>query len=66
MKSRLVHTINRVHLIYLGLLPSLATFVLLRRYGNRWPFLIFIGGVALVSVYLTVVYHYTHLPSSVV
>jgi len=65
IKSQFVRVVNRVHLIYLGVLPSLATFVLLRRYGYRWPFLLFVGGVAMTGAYLTSVYHYTRLPSSV-
>jgi hypothetical protein len=48
----------------LGLLPVLSTFALLRRYGHRRPFLLFVGGVALVSVYLVSVYHYTPWPTS--
>ena len=64
-EPQFIRAVNRVHLVYLGVLPSLATFVMLRRYGYRWPFLLFIGGVAMMGVYLASVYHYTHLPSSV-
>lgn len=63
-KMQFVHLVNRVHLIYLGVLPALATFALLCDYGYRRPFLLFIGGVAMAGVYLASVYHYTHLPSS--
>jgi hypothetical protein len=64
-KARFVRVVNRIHLIYLGILPSLATLALLWRYGYPWPFLLFIGGVAMTGVYLVSVYHYTPLPSSV-
>ncbi len=64
-KSQFVRAVNRAHLIYLGVLPSLATFAMLHRYGYRWPFLLFIGGVAMMGVYLVSVYHYTRLPPSV-
>jgi len=60
--SPFVRTINRIHLIYLGLLPSAATFVLLRRHGHPLPFLLFVGGVATTGVYLVTVYSYTRLP----
>ena len=63
-KIQFVRIVNRIHLIYLGLLPSLATWALLWRYGYPWPFLLFIGGVAMTGVYLVSVYHYTPLPSS--
>lgn len=64
-RPHVVQFINWLHRLYLGLLPSLATFVLLRRYGYRWPFLLFIGGVALIGVYLAVIYYLTPLPDSV-
>jgi hypothetical protein len=51
-------------LIYLGLLPSLATFALLSRYGYPHPFLVFVIGIALMGVYLTFTYHFTPLPQS--
>jgi hypothetical protein len=65
MNHTLIHLVNRVHLVYLGVLPSLATFAMLHRYGYRWPFLLFIGGVAMMGVYLVSVYYYTRLPPSV-
>ncbi len=64
-RNRVVDIVNWLHRLYLGLLPSLATFVLLRRYGYRWPFLLFVGGVALTGVYLAVTYYLTPLPDSV-
>jgi hypothetical protein len=65
LQQRLVRIANQAHLIYLGLLPSVATFVLLQTYGYRAPFLLFIGGVVLTAVYLAVTYSYTRLPTSV-
>ena len=63
--DRVVKIANQVHLIYLGLLPSAATFVLLLTYGHRAPSLLFIGGVVLTAVYLAVTYSYTRLPTSI-
>jgi hypothetical protein len=59
-----MEVIGRFHLIYLGLLPSLATFALLRVYGFAYPFVLFIVGTAVVSVYLAATYSYTRLPQS--
>jgi len=59
-----VKTINRVHLIYLGLLPALATFATLRVYGYPLKFLLFICGVAAVGIYLAVLYAYAPLPQT--
>ncbi|MEJ2751020.1 MAG: hypothetical protein P8183_24395, partial [Anaerolineae bacterium] len=56
--------IGRLHLIYLGLLPSLATFALLRVYGFAYPFVLFIVGTAATAVYLAATYSYTRLPQS--
>ena len=64
VQRRLVQIANRVHLVYLGLLPSAATLVLLLTYGHRAPFLLLIGGVVLTAVYLAVTYTYTRLPTS--
>jgi len=65
VQLRLIRIANQAHLIYLGLLPSVATFVLLQTYGHRAPFLLLIGGVVLTAVYLAVTYSYTRLPTSV-
>ena len=46
-KTRLTHLIGRTHLIYLGLLPALATFAVLRAYSYGAYFLLFLGGVVL-------------------
>jgi hypothetical protein len=58
----LVHTI---YIIYLGLLPALATFVLLRRYGYSLPLLLFLGGTVAAAVYIAVVNYYTPPPRSI-
>ncbi len=50
---------DKAHLAYLGALPALATLAALWRYGSPVPMLIFLGGVALVGVYLGVVISYT-------
>jgi len=63
-KSRFVSLIGYIHLIYLGLLPALATFALLFRYGHPAPLLLFLGGTVAVSVYLAVTFSYTPLPTS--
>lgn len=56
--------VGRFHLIYLGLLPSLATFALLRQYGFAYPFVLFIVGTAATAIYLAATYSYTRLPHS--
>jgi hypothetical protein len=65
-RSRLVSIIGYVHLVYLGLLPALATFALLFRYGHPFPLLLFLGGTAAVGVYLAVTFSYTPQPTSLV
>lgn len=62
--ERWAQRINRLHLIYLGLLPSLATFIVLRTHGYRWMFPLFIGGVAMVGVLLAEIFAHTRLPDS--
>lgn len=62
--ERIGQTVGHLHLIYLGLLPSLATFAVVRTYGYPMPFLLFVVGVAAVGVYLAAVYNYTRLPQS--
>jgi hypothetical protein len=57
--NRLRRVVENVHLVYLGLLPVLATFSLLVVYGHPAPTLLFLGGVVAVSVYLVVVFNYT-------
>jgi len=64
LRQRLGHATGRLHLIYLGLLPSLATFALTRTYGFRLPAPLFFVGVAEVGVYIVTVYSYTRLSSS--
>ena len=54
----------RFYLIYLGALPALATFAILWAYGYRWPFVLFLVGVAAVGVYLATVMSYTPIPRS--
>jgi hypothetical protein len=63
-EARLARTVGQAHLIYLGLLPSLATFALLYTYGHPAPLLLFLGGTVAVGVYLAVIISYTPLPSS--
>ncbi len=66
MKSKsLVARLGQVYLIYLGLLPVLATFAIIFTYGVRFPMLVFLGGVGAVGVYLTATYSYTRLPDKV-
>ncbi len=62
--ERWTQRINRLHLIYLGLLPSLATFAILSAHGYRWMFPLFIGGVAMVGVLLAEIFAHTRLPDS--
>ncbi len=57
--------LERAHRSYLGLLPALATFALLRQYGHPAPFWLFLGGTVAVSVYLAAVAHYTPPPDSI-
>jgi hypothetical protein len=66
IKSRLTLILGHVHLIYLGILPALATFGLLYTYGYPSPLFIFllIGGTAAVSVYVVVLFSYAPLPPS--
>ncbi|MFH1195455.1 MAG: hypothetical protein V1720_07060 [bacterium] len=64
--DRLHKTVDLLYLIYLGLLPSIAVFVVLIMYGTGYPFLLFFGGIVLVSVYLAVVISYTPKSSSLI
>src|SRR4051812_10896443 len=63
-RSSFVSIIGYIHLIYLGLLPALATFALLFRYGHPLPLALFVGGTVAVSVYLAVTFSYTPQPTS--
>ena len=65
-KVRLAGLVGRAHLVYLGLLPSFATFALLYTYGYPAPLLmfLFLGGTVAVGVYLAVVISYTEMPAS--
>lgn len=65
-KSRLTFILGHIHLIYLGLLPALATFGLLYTYGYPTPLFIFllIGGTTAVGVYVAVLFYYTPRPIS--
>lgn len=57
--------LDKAHLLYLALLPSWATVAILKAYGHRYPFLLFLGGIVLVSVYLAVVASYTRPAPSI-
>lgn len=65
LKERLHKLIDTAHFIYLGLIPSAATYFSLLKYGTGYPFLVFIGGIVLVSVYLAVVASYTKESKSI-
>ncbi len=58
--------VENARLAYLGLLPALATFAVLRVYGHALPFLVFLGGIVVVSVYLAVLVSYTRSSSPAV
>jgi hypothetical protein len=60
--SVLIRKLGHFYLLYLGLLPILATFALAAAYGTRFPMLVFLGGVGAVGVYLAATYSYTRLP----
>jgi hypothetical protein len=57
--SRPVSLANYAHLIYLGILPPLATFWLLYTYGFPAPLLLFIAGTVAVGTYLGATFYYT-------
>ena len=59
MKKRALEFIDKFHLVYLGILPAVATYSSLRANGTAVPALVFFGGVVAVSVYLVVVISYT-------
>jgi hypothetical protein len=62
--QRILLFLDRAHLIYLALLPAWATGVTLATYGHRFPFLIFLGGIVIVGVYLAVIVNYTRPATS--
>ncbi|HYY95819.1 MAG TPA: hypothetical protein VE713_15050 [Pyrinomonadaceae bacterium] len=59
---RLLRVVDWAHLVYLGALPSLATFSLLYAYGHAAPLLLFLGGTVAVGVYLAAIFSYTPPP----
>ena len=63
-RTRLTKIVDWMHLIYLGLLPCLATLAVLRVYSFPLPFLLFLFGVAGVGIYLAVTWSYTPAPRS--
>jgi hypothetical protein len=63
IKARLNKSLGKTYLIYLGLLPSIATLAILWEYGHRFPFLVFIGGVGAIGVYLAATFAYTRFPT---
>lgn len=63
--SKLRAAIHTIHVIYLGLLPALATFVLLRRYGYPFPLVLLLGGTVAAAVHIAVVFYYTPPPRSI-
>ncbi|MFL6227860.1 MAG: hypothetical protein ACJ741_03675 [Pyrinomonadaceae bacterium] len=63
-KARFTSVLGYAHLVYLGLLPALATFSLLFLYGHPAPLLLLLAGTAAVGVYLAVIITYTTLPTS--
>src|SRR5918911_879292 len=64
--TRAVRFLDYAHIVYLGLLPALATFSLLYAYGHPAPLLLFIAGTAAVGVYLAITYSYTPRPRMLV
>ena len=64
VRQRTLAFLDKAHLIYLALLPAWATGVTLATYGHRSPFLIFLGGIVVVSVYLAVIVNYTRPATS--
>jgi hypothetical protein len=62
--NRIHRAVENVRLVYLGLLPALATFSALLIYGNPVPLLLFLGSVVFVSAYLAVVANYTRPTNS--
>lgn len=65
MPSRTLHTLGRIHLFYLGVLPALGSLAVTAVYGNPSPFLIWLAGIAAVGVYLATTMSYTPRPKTV-
>lgn len=63
-RTQLAACLGKAHLIYLGLLPPVATFTLLYTYKHPAPLLLFLGGTVAVSVYLAVIISYTTIQPS--
>jgi hypothetical protein len=63
--GRLLRALDRAHVVYLGILPVVATFSLLYAYGHPAPMLLFLAGTAAVSVYLAATYAFTPRPRNV-
>lgn len=61
--SPLTQKLGRFYLLYLGLLPVVATFAVQSAHSTRFPMLVFLGGVGAVGVYLAATYSYTRLPA---
>jgi hypothetical protein len=64
--GRVHRVLENARLVYLGLLPALATFAVLIVHGHPFPFLVFLGGIVAVSVYLAVAVSYTRSSSPAV
>lgn len=64
-KDNLLYRLHQLHLIYLGCLPAVATWIAISSSPPRFPILIFLGGTALVGVYLAVVGSYTPPSTSI-
>jgi hypothetical protein len=62
--DRISRVAHGIHLAYLGVLPALATFGVLRLSSPRISLLTLLGGIVAVSVYLAVVISYTRQPAS--
>ena len=62
--SPITNLLSGANLIYLGLLPALATFSILYTYGHAAPMLLFLGGTVAVAVYLAFLITYTPPPRS--
>lgn len=63
-QTRAVRLLGNLYLVYLGLLPCLATLAIIAANDLSSGMLIFFGGIVAVSVYLAAIYSYTPLPKS--
>jgi hypothetical protein len=66
LSDRAHRIVDGTHLVYLGLLPALATFAILAEHGHSAVWLAFFGGIIAVSVYLAVAVSYTRSPGSLI